>query len=102
MVLMIKKEKEELFEGIRVIIKEELKPIWNEVKEIRRILDIHTETITAIMVKVTTIEEDVATLKADVATLKVDVGVLKNDMVSVKDALKEKVGKKELVALGRR
>jgi len=81
MVLMIKKEKEQLFAGIRAIVKKELKEIKQALKEIRRIVDIHTETIAEIMVKVTIIEEDVSFIKI---------------------TLEEKASKKELAALDHR
>ncbi|MCK9352468.1 MAG: hypothetical protein WCT49_06025 [Candidatus Paceibacterota bacterium] len=58
-------------------------------------LDMHTEMIGLLA-------EDVAVLKEDVSVLKDDVGILKTDVSEIKDILKTKADKTEVIHISRR
>ena len=73
---------QELLDGIRQIIREEISGVESDVSTLKT-------DVSSLKGDVSTLKTDVSSLKNDVSTLKTDVSTLKNDVAEMKPQLKE-------------
>ncbi|RCW58649.1 hypothetical protein [Halanaerobium sp. ST460_2HS_T2] len=73
---------QELLDGIRQIVREEISGVKADVSSLK-------EDVTSLKEDVSSLKEDVTSLKEDVSSLKEDVSTLKGDVAEMKPQLKE-------------
>ena len=80
---------QELLDGIRQIIREEISGVETDVSTLKTDVSTLKTDVSTLKTDVSTLKTDVSSLKSDVSTLKTDVSTLKSDVSSLKTDVAE-------------